>query len=337
MIKVGVIGAGYWGPNHIRNFQASRRAKVVAFAERDQKRRESVAKRFLSVEPMCDPEQLLARDDIQAVVIVTPTSSHYELVKMGLIRGKDVLCEKPLTMKADESKELIDLAEKAGLILMVGHTFIYNDGIRALHDRILDGEIGAPLYLHLRRTNLGPIRQDVNVVYDLASHDVYIANYLLNGHPEHVVACGGVYLQPNLVDVAFITLKYRPNILVNIHVSWLDPRKERLITVIGDKKMIVWDDLSAETIKVYDKSVEIGTSDYDSFGQFHLMLKEGNVVIPKLKLNEPLANQTDHFIDCVEKRSRPLSSGEEGLAVVRVLEMIQRSINANDVEMELNK
>jgi predicted dehydrogenase len=217
---------------------------------------------------------------------------------------------------------------------MVGHTFIYNNGIQALKKYIDNGEIGRPLYIHLRRTNLGPIRQDVNVVYDLASHDIYIANYLLNEVPCNVVATGATYLQKGVEDVAFITLRYPSGILAHIHVSWLDPKKDRHITVIGNEKMIVWDDLSSETIRIYNKSVEIRDKSYDTFGQFQLVLKEGDVVIPKVNLLEPLVNETNHFLDCLLSRKKPLSSGKEGLEVVKSLAEIQKSLHLNIPDMQ---
>lgn len=329
MTGVGIVGCGHWGPNHIRNFQANKRSRVIGFAEPNTETREKTAEQFPELEPFADLDQMLAHPDIKAAVVATPTRTHYEIVKKCLQHGKDVLCEKPLTYTAAEARDLVNLAAANRCILMVGHTFLYNNGIQALKRYIDDGEIGTPLYIHLRRTNLGPIRQDVNVVYDLASHDVYIANYLLGDSPEQVYASGGIYLQDDLEDVAFATLHYKNKVIAHIHVSWLDPKKERQVTVIGDKKMIVWDDLSPETIKIYNKSVEQGDRSYDSFGQFQLILKEGDVIIPKVKLQEPLANQTNHFLDCVEKRNQPLSSGEKGIEVVSVLEKIQKSIKAN--------
>ena len=198
---------------------------------------------------------------------------------------------------------------------MVGHTFLYNNGIQELKRIIDSGEIGSPLYIHLRRTNLGPIRQDVDVVYDLASHDIYIANYLLNSQPEHVVATGAEYLQSGLDDVAFITLRYPSTVLAHIHVSWLDPKKVRQMSIVGSKKMSTWDDLDISSpVAIYDKGANTN-NEYN--------------VIPRIKLNEPLANQTEHFLDCVINRTKPLSSGESGLAVVQVLQEIQRSIVQN--------
>jgi predicted dehydrogenase len=329
MVGVGIVGCGHWGPNHIRNFLSNQRSQVVGVADTDPDTREQILKRFPGLTIFCDTDQMLSHPGIEAVVVATPTRTHYAIVETCLMLGKDVLCEKPLTYSTSEAKKLVALAAKNKCILMVGHTFLYNDGIRALKKYIDCGEIGAPLYIHLRRTNLGPIRRDVNVVYDLASHDIYIANYLLGGKPEKVYATGGTYLQDGLEDVAFITLRYKDKIMAHIHVSWLDPKKERQITVVGDKKMIVWDDLSSETIRIYNKSVEQGGRSYDSFGQFHLILKEGDIIIPKVNLQEPLANQANHFLDCIEQRIQPLSSGQNAIDVVDVLEKVQNSIQSN--------
>ncbi len=326
MTGVGVIGCGHWGPNHLRNFSASGRSHLAALAEKDPARRERTAAAFPGVRAVATAEELLALPEVEAVVVATPTSTHHALVKAALAAGKHVLCEKPLTLRAGESAELAALAGKAGRVLMVGHTFLYNDGIAALKGLIDSGETGAPLYTYLRRTNLGPIRRDVNVVYDLASHDIYIANHLLGKRPLSVSAQGATYLQPGLEDVAFITLHYPDNQLANIHVSWLDPRKVRQITLVGERKMALWDDISPEALRVYDKRVQVGEADYQNFGQYQLILKEGDVVIPKLTLREPLMNMTRHFLDCVEGKAVPLSGGEEGLEVVRVLEAAQESL-----------
>ena len=295
MIGIGIIGCGYWGPNHIRNFQSNKRSQVLAFTDTNEERLKKSTEMFPDIDPIPSVDQLLDRKDITAVVVATPTATHYNIVKKCLTRDKDVLCEKPLTLHIHESEELAALAQKRNRILMVGHTFLYNDGIKALKEYIKQGEIGTPQYIHLRRTNLGPIRNDVNVVYDLASHDIYIANYLLDAEPARVTAHGGTYLQPGLEDVAFITLEYPDNRLANIHVSWLDPKKDRMITIIGDKKMIVWDDLSVETIKIYDKSVQVGTKDYGSFGDFQLILKEGDVVLPIIWMRERRAYHRVQF------------------------------------------
>lgn len=326
MIGIGIIGCGHWGPNHLRNFNGHQKADVIAFADKSLERRLEMSRLFPDIYAESDYRALLNNKDISAIVVSTPTMSHYEIVKECLINGKDVLCEKPLTIHGEHAKELVKIASQSGRILMVGHTFLYNNGIQAVKKIISDGEIGKPLYIHLRRTNLGPIRSDVNVVYDLASHDIYIANYLLGGMPDCVSATGSVYLQSGVEDVAFITMKYPANQMAHIHVSWLDPKKERQITVVGESKMIVWDDLSPETIKIYDKSVAVSNSDYDSFGQFQLILKEGDVIIPRIKLKEPLSNQTDHFLECVEKRMTPKSSGEDGVNVVLCLQAVQNSL-----------
>lgn len=325
-IKIGVIGCGHWGPNHIRNFSSMEKSEVPICCDTNKDRLKTIKKMVPSIETTTELNDVISRDDITAVVVSTPVGSHYSIVKEALEAGKDILCEKPMTMTAGESEELIDLAEKNKKILMVGHVFLYNMGIRRIKDYITSGDLGRIHYIHCTRTNLGPIREDVNAVYDLASHDISICSYLLDAIPTSVKAKGGIFLQHKVEDVAFISLEYPDNILANIHVSWLDPRKIRHITVVGDKKMVFWDDLNAtEPIRLYDKGV-IQEPYYSDFGEFQLLPREGDVVSPKIKMMEPLKVQAAHFLECVEKRKVPMSDGQNGLEVVRVLNQIDTNI-----------
>jgi predicted dehydrogenase len=280
---------------------------------------------FRNIHPTRDYKEILKHPKIDAVVIATPTASHYAVVKEALLAGKDVLCEKPLCKDIHQAKELVAIARRKRKILMVGHVFLYNPGIRKMRDYIKSKFCGQIYYMHSERTNLGPFRRDVNAAWDLASHDISIFNYLFNSQPLEVSARGSRYLQKNIEDVVFITLIYPKNILVNIHVSWLDPRKVRQITLVGSQKMVIWDDLNNEgPIKIYDRLVV--RQYYETFGEFNLLAKEGNITIPKVDLFEPLKAQDAHFLECIQERRQPLSDGQSAVDVIEVLEATEKSL-----------
>lgn len=326
MVRLGVIGCGHWGPNHVRNFSSLPDSQVTWVADLSDERLKCIKDSYPHVSTTKDYKDILKDPKVDAVVVSTPTATHYQIVKDCLGAEKNVLCEKPLTLHKWESEELVELAEKKNKILMVGHVFLFNVGVRKLKEYIDDGSVGKVYYVHSTRVNLGPIRNDVNVIWDLASHDISIFCFILNGFPEKVSANGKSFLRNNIEDVAFISLMFPNKVLANAHVSWLDPRKVREITVVGDKKMMVWNDIALEdTLRIYERSVEPEFY-YTDFGEFQLLPKEGNVIVPKLKLSEPLRNQAGHFIDCVKERKKPLSDGEFGWKVVRVLEAAQSSL-----------
>ncbi|MBI3306459.1 MAG: Gfo/Idh/MocA family oxidoreductase [Candidatus Omnitrophica bacterium] len=326
MINIGIIGCGQWGPNHVRNFSHLSGSRALMCADLNEKRLKAMKETFRNIHPTYDHREILRHPKIDAVVISTPTKTHYQLVKESLLAGKDVLCEKPLCTSIPEARQLIKLAKKLKRILMVGHVFLFNSGIQKLHNLIDDGSCGRLYYMHSQRTNLGPFRTDVNAVWDLATHDIAIFNHLLKSQPLEVSARGGKFLQKKIEDVAFISLFYPMNVLVNIHVSWLDPRKVRQITVVGDKKMVIWDDLdNVGPIRCYDRRV-IPHYYYQTFGEFYLLAKEGNITIPKVDLSEPLKAQDGHFLDCIRNRKQPLTNAQSGLDVIKVLEAIQKSL-----------
>jgi len=326
MTNIGVIGCGQWGPNHIRNFTYLPNSRVVICADLSTKRLSAMRDTFRGIETTQRYKEVLRHRGVQAVVISVPTGLHYRLVKDSLLAGKDVLCEKPLCLKEKEATELVRLARQKKKILMVGHVFLFNAGIRKMRELIRTGKVGRLYYMHSARTNLGPFRTDVNAAWDLATHDIYIFNHLLNAMPKEVSARGGRYLQRKIEDVTFITLAYPGGILVSIHVSWLDPKKLRQITVVGDKKMLCWDDLdSVGPVKIYDRRV-VSQHYYETFGDFHLLAREGNITIPKINLFEPLRAQDAHFLDCVRSRKSPMADGVAGLEVVKVVTAIQKSL-----------
>lgn len=336
MIEIGVIGCGHWGPNHIRNFNLLENVKVTACADLLHKRLEKMGELYPQIYTTVNYMNILLNREIDAVVVATPTSTHYDVVKRALLEGKDVLCEKPLTVDVGEAKELVELADDVGRILMVGHVFLFNAGVRTLCDLIRREQLGEIYYVHCVRTNLGPIRNDVNCVYDLASHDIYIANYLLDSQPYKVIAKGENFIQSGVEDVAFISLSYPKKVLVNIHVSWLDPVKVRRITVVGSQKMVIWDDMDAvEPIKIFDRKV-VREPYYDDYGEFRLLAREGDIHSPKVVSTEPLKEEAMHFIDCIRKRNRPICDGWSGLRTVEILAGVQAFFKNNKQKIDQN-
>ena len=335
-IGVAIIGCGHWGPNHIRNFASHPHACVRYCVDLDAQRLRSVSSQFPQVQVTGDLRQALADPSVHAVVIATPTATHFTLASQALEAGKHVLCEKPLVARTSEAERLRHLATNAGKLLMVGHVFLFNAGIVKMRELIHSNEVGRIYYLHATRTNLGPIRHDVDCVWDLATHDISIFNYLLGQSPIEVSARGGGYLQPGKADVAFVTLTYPQQIIANIHVSWLDPKKIRQITVVADRKMVTWDDMAPSgSVMIYDKGV-VREPFYSDFGEFQLVTKEGDVVIPKVPGREPLRVQTDYFISAIERGKLDQCGPDEGAMVVRVLEAIDKSMTANGAAMPVD-
>jgi predicted dehydrogenase len=326
MIGIGLIGFGHWGPNHVRIFNQLAGSRVRVIADSDGQRLEAVRQQFPGTEVVTRFEAVLQHPDVQAVVVATPVATHHSLVKLALQAGKDVLVEKPITYTAAEAQELIDLADSSGRVLMCGHVFLFNAGVRRLREYVQDGTLGRVYYMAATRTNLGPLRRDVNALYDLGSHDVSIFHYLLGARPREVTAWGECYLQHDIEDVSFACLEYPNRTLCHMHVSWLNPRKERTLVVVGDRKMVVWDDTAPlEAIRLYDKGL-MQEPYYDSFGHFQLVLRDADVLIPKLKAEEPLKVQDQHFLECVRTRQKPLTDGAFARDVVHALEALQRSL-----------
>jgi predicted dehydrogenase len=334
-IKIGIIGCGHWGPNHIRTFANMPNVKVSVISDLDTERLNNVGKLYPNVKLTKDYQEILNDESINAVVIATPTQTHYEITKNALLAKKHVLVEKPLCQTADEGQELVKLAQENNVAMMVGQVFLFNNGILKLKEYLEFGDLGKIYCIGSTRTNLGPIRQDVNAVYDLASHDIAIFNFLLGSKPFEVSAVGESFLQKNIEDLAFISMRYPNNVLARVHVSWLDPRKVREITIVGDKKMVVWDDLAPlGPIQVFDKGV-VRESYYDDYGHFHLLTREGDITIPKVKLEEPLKNQARYFLNAIKKGKVDVSDGNSGLDVVKVITAIQESLKAHGAPIEV--
>lgn len=326
MINIGIIGCGHWGSNHLRVLNASGRVKLKIVCDKEQSRLNALSKIYPDIEMTSDYNRVIDNDKIDAVVVATPTAAHYRVAREALLKGKHVLCEKPLTIKEKESRDLVFLAKKKQKTLMAGYVFIFNNGIIALKDYIAKKILGRVHYLYCSRTNLGPIRDDVDVIYDLASHDISIASFLLNALPESVSANAGFFLRKEISDIAFITLFYPHGILVHIHVSWLDPRKVRRITCVGGDKMAIWDDLNgSEPIRIFNKGV-IKEPFYSDYGEFQLLPREGEVISPSIKLAEPLKNQDMHFLECIEKNKKPLTDVSFAYNITKILESIRLSL-----------
>ena len=328
MINVGVIGCGQWGPNHIRIFSHLANSKVLMCADLKEDRLKAVRETFLNVRPTVNHRDILQSKEIDAVCISSPTGTHFSFTKEALEHNKHVLCEKPLALTVGECEYLKTLAAQRQKILMVGHVFLFNPGIIRLKEYIQSGELGRIYYAHSTRTNLGPFRYDVSALWDLAPHDISIFNYLFDSSPVNVSGRGQKCLGTDLEDLAFATMEYPLGAMVNLHVSWINPRKVRQITIVGEKKMATWDDLDdVGPIKLYDKHVEKTSSYYETYGEFRLLSQEGGITIPKVNLSEPLKNQGQYFIDCIEKNVVPdLADAQKGLEVVKILTAIQESI-----------
>lgn len=334
-IGIGVIGCGQWGMNYLRVFDELPQTTVVAAGDLQMERLQLVQQRFPTVDTCEQFEQLLGNPEIQGVAVSTPATAHYAIVRECLLSRKHVLVEKPITTDIAQGEELVALAEKMNVVLMVGHTFLYNGGIRKMKACIDDGDFGTVYYLHGIRTNLGPIREDVNAIWDLAPHDVAIFNYLLDSKPTWVSAVGMKVLRNSREDAGFITLRYPGDIVGNIHVSWADPHKVRTVVVVGSKKRICFDDLnSMEQVRVFEKGVTTEAVEAGSFGEFRLLMRDGDIISPKIEASEPLKNQCTHFLDCIRTGAQPLTSGRHGLDVVEVMVAIQESIARNGAPVQ---
>jgi len=324
MLGLGVIGAGYWGPKHVRNF-VGLGAAMDWLADTDPGRLEAVKANYPHLRTTTDYRELLAAREVDAVVIATPVATHAELAEAALRAGKHVLVEKPLAQSSAAARKLVELADARGLVLMVGHTFLFSPAVQYLRDLIRSGELGEIYYVHSQRLNLGIFQPDINVMWDLAPHDVSILMHLLGLPVTGASAHGRGYVQTGIEDVAQVNLTFGEHVHAMIHVSWLDPNKVRRMTVVGSRKMVVYDDVETlEKIRIFDKGVE--PPPVSGFGEFQLSYRYGSITVPYLPSVEPLRAECQHFLQCIETRQLPLTDGWHGLAVVRVLEAAQASL-----------
>ncbi|PYT38774.1 MAG: oxidoreductase [Acidobacteria bacterium] len=334
-LGVAIIGCGYWGMNYVRIFNELTDARVLAVCDQSAERLNEVARRFPGLYLTTQIDDAVSQPDVEAVVVCTEASTHFNVTRRLLMAGKHVLVEKPLTTIAADSEKLIDLAESNSAILMVGHTFIFNAGVRKVKEYVQE-DSGRVYYLYARRTNLGPIRRDVNALWDLAPHDIAIFNYLLDGTPQWVSAVGGKVLGNCRDDVGFISLGYPDNVLAHVHVSWADPDKAREVVVVKSDKRIVFNDLNGiEQVRVFEKGVSPVEHEPLNYGEFRFEIRDGDIISPRIEPVEPLKHQCRHFLECVRTGKRPISSGVEGRDVVRVLEAVNRSIECKGLQVEI--
>jgi predicted dehydrogenase len=335
MLGVGIIGYGYWGPNVVRNLMEVREAAVRRVVDLRDDRLELVGRRYPAIQAGREVDTVMKDPRIDAVVIATPTASHFELAMQALHAGKHVLVEKPMTATAAEAVRLVVEAERRGLVLMVDHTFIYTPAVRCIRDLITRGDLGQILYYDSTRINLGLFQHDANVIWDLAVHDVSILTYLLDQEPTAIAAVGKSHVAGNPENVAYLTMSFGSDTIAHINVNWLAPVKIRRTIIGGSRKMVVYDDLEpSEKIKVYDKGVDI-TDDPEQVRKMRIGYRIGDMWAPQLETTEALSALTTHFVDCVLTQRQPDTPGRMGLAVVRVLEAASQSMRRNGEQVDL--
>lgn len=325
MIRVGLIGYGYWGPNLVRNFSAAEGSEVLMVCDMNQQSLNKVRKSYPNIKVTSDSNELIKDPDIDVVAIATPVFTHYELAKKALNEGKNVFVEKPFTYTSAEAEELIELVEKKNLKIMVDHTFLYTGAVRKIKQLVEDHVLGDIFYYDSIRVNLGLFQHDINVVWDLAPHDISIMEYVINEKPQAVVATGAEHFDRGLEDIAYLTIYFTNNIIAHINVNWLSPVKVRTTLIGGQKKMIVWNDLEPdEKIKIYDKGVQVKTRE----GKYNLLVAyhSGDIWTPRVEQTEALKLMVDKFIDYIKNGGRIINDGIAGMRVVRLLEACNKSL-----------
>lgn len=335
MLRAAIIGYGYWGPNILRNFHNNPNIKISKACDISEKRLKIIKEKYPAIETTKKSEDIFSDKNIDLVAIITPVFTHYELTKKALLNQKHVFVEKPFTSTTDQAKELIEIAEKNNLTIMVDHTFLFTNSVRKIKEVIDQGTIGELFYYDSVRVNLGLFQHDINVIWDLAPHDLSIMNYLINDlKPLSVNAIGSEHFGRGLEDVAYLHVKFENNFIGNFHVNWLSPVKIRQTMVAGDKKMLLWDDLSNnEKIKIYDKGVDVKTRE----GVYNLLVdyRSGDMWSPKVPNNEALKLEIEYLVECIENGNRPINDGIEGLKVVKILEASGKSIKDGGKEISL--
>lgn len=328
-VKIGVIGCGYWGPNLIRNFIEIPETEVLAIADLDQGQLDHIQTRYPQIRITTKNYYDFFALGLDAVVISTPPQTHFAVARDCLAHGLHVLVEKPLVVNSHDALELIAIAKQNNKILMVGHTFEYNPAVHALKAMITSGELGDIHYVDAVRASLGLFHPSLNVIWDLAPHDISILTHLLGQVPVSVSARGATCVQQDVEDIAYLTMMFPNNLLTHVRASWLDPHKTRRITIVGSKKMVVYDDVeSLEKIRVYNKGVK-AIRRTDTFGEFQFAYHYGDVVSPYIHFEEPLRLECLHFLECIREGKTPLTDGVNGLKVVKIIEAAQRSIRSN--------
>ncbi|MBM4135416.1 MAG: Gfo/Idh/MocA family oxidoreductase [Nitrospira sp.] len=335
-IKVGVIGCGYWGPNLIRNFSENHHTDITYACDLDREKLERIKLRYPSVATTSDYKDLLKDKALQVIAIATPPHTHYKLAREALEAGKHVFVEKPLTSTVKDGEKLIGLAKKKNLMIFVDHIFIYTGALKKIKELISSGEIGDIYYFDSVRVNLGLFQSSVNVVWDLAPHDISIMDYVITEKPKSLVAVGASHTGNGIEDIAYVTVRFESELIAHFHLNWMSPVKMRRIIIGGSKKMIVFDDLEpAEKLKIYDKGITLTKADKKLIYQNIIQYRIGDMYAPKIDHSEALKTAVAHLVDCISNKKNPITNGESGLRVVRILEAIDKSMKKGGVKITL--
>ncbi len=336
VLRVALVGYGYWGPNYARVFGELSDTELVAICDKDPVKLRRAKLRHSRALAHTDIREILDDKSIEAVIVSTPPSTHYELARAFLESGRHVLLEKPMALTVSHCEELGELAERNKKVLMVGYTFLYHAGIRKMKECVGSPDFGRAYYLHSTRTNIGPVREDVNAVWDLAPHDVSIFNYLLGQQPRWASAVGSKVLQSGREDLAFITFGYADGVVANIHVSWADPNKVREVVAVGSRRRVVFDDLKGlEQVRIFEKGVSVGDPIPETFGEFKLLVRDGDIVSPKIEPSEPLKEQCNDFVASILGNRKPFSDALIGTQITRALLAVEASMRENGAPKEI--
>lgn len=336
IINIAVVGCGYWGPNLIRNFRALHECRMKVICDQDVNRLKQLKSLYPEVQTETSYEKVLADKNIDAVIIATPVRFHYKMAKAALEAGKHTFIEKPMASSSAECEELNELSTKNGLTLMIGHTFLYSSPVRKIKEIVTSGDIGQIQYISSRRLNLGLYQKDINVAWDLAPHDISIILYIMEQAPLSVNCRGNCHITPGIEDVTNMALTFPNNQLATVQNSWLDPRKVREMTIVGTRRMIVYDDVEPlEKIKIYDARVD-RPPHYNTFAEFTYSYHYGDIYVPYVKQEEPLKVECQHFLDCISTGASPISNGQRGLELVKILEASSKSLKQNGAPIYLD-
>ncbi len=334
-LKVGVVGCGYWGPNLIRNFRSLSGCHLKIMCDLSQQRLAHLKTLYPEVQRSMDYGHVLNGVELDAVVIATSVKSHFPMAKASLLAGKHTFIEKPMASSSEECEELIEIAQKKGLVLMVGHTFLYSPAVKKIREIVDSGDIGEIRYICARRLNLGLFQNDINVAWDLAPHDISIILSIIGEQPMTVNCRGSAHITQGIEDVTTMCLGFAKQRTAIIHSSWLDPRKVREMTIVGSKRMVVYDDVAPlEKIRIFDARVE-SPPHYDTFAEFQYAYHYGDMYVPYIKQEEPLKTECQHFLDCIKHGTSPLTDGKQGLELVRILEASTKSLEKGGAPVEL--
>lgn len=334
-INVGVVGCGYWGPNLIRNFRSLPNCTLKTMCDLNEDRLSHLKSLYPEVEGETDFNRMLSNGGLDAVIVATSVRHHYSMAKASLLAGKHTFIEKPMASSVQECEELIEIAERNGLVLMIGHTFLYSPAVRKIKEIVEWGDLGEIRYICARRLNLGLFQKDINVAWDLAPHDLSIILHIMEESPLSLNCQGSAHVTPGIEDVTTMCLNFRNNRSAIVQSSWLDPRKTREMTIVGSKRMIVYDDIAPiEKLKIYDARVE-RPPHYDTFGEFHYAYHYGDMYVPYIKQEEPLKSECQHFLDCIREGISPLTNGHKGLELVQILEASSLSLQQDGASVDL--